>query len=127
MPSSCCCFFKAWDLGSYKLVSDLHGENHWVRALKASGNYLYSGSYKTIKVMNNSTRELDIYSIKQSIYEMLYYTRYNLVQLYSQIWDLSSFDCVHIIKPNGGSVYSLAVTDHYIICGTYENYINVSI
>ena len=41
---------QAWDLLTYKLVSDLHGENHWVRALKASGKFLYSGSYKTIKV-----------------------------------------------------------------------------
>lgn len=51
--SNLCIFVsKAWDLHNYKLVSDLHGENHWVRALKASGNFLYSGSYKTIKVMN---------------------------------------------------------------------------
>ena len=30
------------------------------------------------------------------------------------------------MEPHGGSVYSLAVTNQYIICGTYENNINVS-
>ena len=29
------------------------------------------------------------------------------------------------MEPHGGSVYSLAVTNQYIICGTYENNINV--
>ena len=50
-----------------------------------------------------------------------------LLICYSQIWDLNSFECVHIMEPHGGSVYSLAVTNQYIICGTYENCINVSV
>lgn len=33
-----------------KLKKELTGLNHWVRALVASQNYLYSGSYQTIKV-----------------------------------------------------------------------------
>lgn len=33
-----------------KLKKELTGLNHWVRALVASQNHLYSGSYQTIKV-----------------------------------------------------------------------------
>ena len=31
----------------------------------------------------------------------------------------------HVLKCEGGSVYSLAVTSNHIICGTYENLIHV--
>ena len=31
----------------------------------------------------------------------------------------------HVLKCKGASVYSLAVTDKYIICGTYENTVQV--
>lgn len=33
-----------------ELKKELTGMNHWVRALVATQNYLYSGSYQTIKV-----------------------------------------------------------------------------
>lgn len=41
-----------WDIvgTELKLKKELTGLNHWVRALVASQNYLYSGSYQTIKV-----------------------------------------------------------------------------
>ena len=32
---------------------------------------------------------------------------------------------VHVLQCEGGSVYSLAVTDKHIICGTYEKLIHV--
>ena len=31
-----------------------------------------------------------------------------------------------MIQTSGGSVYSIAVTNHHIVCGTYENCIHVS-
>ena len=31
----------------------------------------------------------------------------------------------HVVQCGGGSVYSLAVTNKHIICGTYENMIHV--
>ncbi len=42
-----------------------------------------------------------------------------------QIWSLDSLEVVHVLKCAGASVYSLAVTDRYIVCGTYENLIHV--
>lgn len=42
-----------------------------------------------------------------------------------QIWDIRSLDCVHVLQTSGGSVYSIAVTNHHIVCGTYENLIHV--
>lgn len=43
---------QVWDIvvTDLKLKKELTGLNHWVRALVASQNYLYSGSYQTIKV-----------------------------------------------------------------------------
>lgn len=48
----CPCFPQVWDIvgTELKLKKELTGLNHWVRALVASQNYLYSGSYQTIKV-----------------------------------------------------------------------------
>lgn len=47
-----------WDIVSteLKLKKELTGLNHWVRALVASQNHLYSGSYQTIKVSKAATR-----------------------------------------------------------------------
>ena len=45
---------------------------------------------------------------------------------YFQVWNLATLECIHVLQcQGGGSVYSLAVTDQHIICGTYENKINV--
>lgn len=46
------CLLQVWDIvgTELKLKKELTGLNHWVRALVASQNYLYSGSYQTIKV-----------------------------------------------------------------------------
>lgn len=43
---------QVWDIvgTELKLKKELTGLNHWVRALVASQNHLYSGSYQTIKV-----------------------------------------------------------------------------
>lgn len=47
-----CACFQVWDIvgTELKLKKELTGLNHWVRALVASQNHLYSGSYQTIKV-----------------------------------------------------------------------------
>ena len=44
-----------------------------------------------------------------------------------QIWDLDNMECVHDLDTSGGSVYSIAITPLYILCGTYENCIHVSL
>ena len=43
-----------------------------------------------------------------------------------QIWDLQSLECLRQLETSGGSVYSIAITNHHILCGTYENVIHVS-
>ena len=43
-----------------------------------------------------------------------------------KVWDLETLDCVHMLETPGGSVYSIAITSHHILCGTYENCIHVS-
>lgn len=94
------------------MVKELPAQNHWVRALVVSENYLYSGSYQAVKV---------VYQYNYGILILL------CVYLYDQIWDLQSLECIRVLDCLGGSVYSLLVTTHYIACGTYENKINVSV
>jgi E3 ubiquitin-protein ligase TRAF7 len=43
-----------------------------------------------------------------------------------QMWDLNSLECVRNLETSGGSVYSITITPHYVLCGTYENCIHVS-
>lgn len=52
-------------------------------------------------------------------------THSRLPFLSHQIWDIRSLECVHVLQTSGGSVYSIAVTNHHIVCGTYENLIHV--
>ncbi len=42
-----------------------------------------------------------------------------------QIWSIDTLEVVHVLQCFGGSVYSLAITEKHIICGTYENLIHV--
>jgi len=42
-----------------------------------------------------------------------------------EVWDLDTLDCIHQLETPGGSVYSIAITAQYILCGTYENCIHV--
>jgi WD40 repeat protein len=42
---------KVWNLEDQKLLRELQGHSHWVRALRTSGGYLYSGSHNEIKVI----------------------------------------------------------------------------
>ena len=43
-----------------------------------------------------------------------------------QIWSLDKLEPLHELETSGGSVYSIAITPHHILCGTYENCIHVS-
>ena len=43
-----------------------------------------------------------------------------------QVWDLETLECLRLLETSGGSVYSIAITNHHILCGTYENVIHVS-
>ena len=43
-----------------------------------------------------------------------------------KVWDLDTLECIRQLETPGGSVYSIAITSHHILCGTYENCIHVS-
>ena len=45
-------FIQVWDTVAMTLKQEITGLNHWVRALAASQQYLFGGSYQTIKVIN---------------------------------------------------------------------------
>lgn len=46
---------QVWHMPELQKTRCITGLNHWVRALATSQNYLYGGSYQTIKV------SIDIY------------------------------------------------------------------
>jgi len=46
-------FCQVWDVSTMQLKRSITGLNHWVRALTTSNNYLYGGSYQTIKVSSH--------------------------------------------------------------------------
>jgi len=51
----------------------------------------------------------------------------NRVCCYVKVWDLETLECIRQLETPGGSVYSIAITSHHILCGTYENCIHVSL
>lgn len=72
-----------WDIvgTELKLKKELTGLNHWVRALVASQNHLYSGSYQTIKV-GGQVLIIVLYINKIHIHVIM--TGHNLVTI--RIW-----------------------------------------
>ena len=38
---------------------------------------------------------------------------------------MDTLEVIHVLQCSGGSVYSLAISNKHIICGTYENSIHV--
>ncbi|XP_065899712.1 E3 ubiquitin-protein ligase TRAF7-like isoform X1 [Dysidea avara] len=120
---------KVWNIKTLEVVNTIKAHDNHVCTLACSGNLLFSGSLKSIKAWDLNTRKLvsDLHGENHWVRALkacgnfLYSGSYKTIK----IWDLDSFDCIHILEPHGGSVYSLAVTDQYIICGTYENSINV--
>ncbi|XP_065899711.1 E3 ubiquitin-protein ligase TRAF7-like [Dysidea avara] len=120
---------KVWNIKTLEVVDTIKAHDNHVCTLACSGNLLFSGSLKSIKVWDLLTHKLvsDLHGENHWVRALkacgnfLYSGSYKTIK----IWDLNSFECVHIMEPHGGSVYSLAVTNQYIICGTYENNINV--
>lgn len=97
-----------WDRRSHKRLAKLTDMNHWVRALAVADQVLYAGSYKVIHVRRRapSGRRRD---------------RNNHGARCAQIIDIERNAIVGQLQAPGRSVYSLAVTQKYLIAGTYEN------
>lgn len=63
-----CMCVQVWDIvgTELKLKKELTGLNHWVRALVASQNHLYSGSYQTIKVRKSNVQLCGLFYLLMS-------------------------------------------------------------
>lgn len=139
----CHCLLQVWDVYTCELRKELTGLNHWVRALAATQDYLFSGSYQTIKVRMQSNKNTYLWHIVMQhltfpdllflalvswlAYLLNFVERLKGLLSLWQMWDLNSLECVRNLETSGGSVYSIAVTPHHILCGTYENCIHVSL
>ncbi|XP_065650085.1 E3 ubiquitin-protein ligase TRAF7 isoform X2 [Hydra vulgaris] len=119
---------KVWDANTLKLLSS-KGDAHLdvIGALLSTGKYIFSGSYSSIKVWRTVTLELlhsisDIYHwvrafAVSSKRKTVYSGSHNKVHLWSAE---EPFTCLGELTHTHGSVYSLAVTNHYLIIGTYN-------
>ncbi|CAI8007245.1 E3 ubiquitin-protein ligase TRAF7 [Geodia barretti] len=121
---------KMWDIQNTEVVSTIGAHENPVCTITLSENRLFSGSLKSIKIWDIETKKL-----VQELPTQNHWVRALVVSgknLYSgsyqaiKIWDLESLECTQVLQCHGGgSVYSLAVTEEHIICGTYENKICV--
>lgn len=123
------CTISVFDIESLKLIENFSADENPICTLAVGNGMLFSGSFKSIKVW-----DIGALKFRQALSGLnhwiraLYTTENNL---YSgsfeaiKIWDLKTLEQIRVIQTQGGSVYSLVVSREYIICGTYENYINI--
>ncbi|XP_027879354.1 E3 ubiquitin-protein ligase TRAF7 isoform X2 [Xiphophorus couchianus] len=125
------CTIIVWDIPTLQKVNTIRAHDNPVCTLVSSHNVLFSGSLKAIKVWDIVGTEL---KLKKELTGLNHWVRALVASqnhLYSgsyqtiKIWDIRSLECVHVLQTSGGSVYSIAVTNHHIVCGTYENLIHV--
>uniref|UniRef100_A0A673A8Q5 E3 ubiquitin-protein ligase TRAF7 n=1 Tax=Sphaeramia orbicularis TaxID=375764 RepID=A0A673A8Q5_9TELE len=125
------CTIIVWDIQTLQKVNTIRAHDNPVCTLVSSHNMLFSGSLKAIKVWDILGTEL---KLKKELTGLNHWVRALVASqnhLYSgsyqtiKIWDIRSLECVHVLQTSGGSVYSIAVTNHHIVCGTYENLIHV--
>ncbi|ETE69477.1 E3 ubiquitin-protein ligase TRAF7, partial [Ophiophagus hannah] len=127
------CTIIVWDIQTLQKVNTIRAHDNPVCTLVSSHNMLFSGSLKAIKVWDIVGTEL---KLKKELTGLNHWVRALVASqnhLYSgsyqtiKIWDIRNLECVHVLQTSGGSVYSIAVTNHHIVCGTYENLIHVRI
>ncbi|KGL86005.1 E3 ubiquitin-protein ligase TRAF7, partial [Charadrius vociferus] len=125
------CTIIVWDIQNLQKVNTIRAHDNPVCTLVSSHNMLFSGSLKAIKVWDIVGTEL---KLKKELTGLNHWVRALVASqnyLYSgsyqtiKIWDIRNLECVHVLQTSGGSVYSIAVTNHHIVCGTYENLIHV--
>ncbi|XP_019849787.1 PREDICTED: E3 ubiquitin-protein ligase TRAF7-like [Amphimedon queenslandica] len=121
---------KVWDTKTLSLVSSFVAHDDPICSLTTHENKLYSGSLRSIKVwdLSDDNKLLKVLPTQNHWVralavsgKYLYSGSYRAVK----IWDLLSMEVAHVLQCNGGSVYSLALTSRYIVCGTYENMIHL--
>uniref|UniRef100_K7FBP0 TNF receptor associated factor 7 n=1 Tax=Pelodiscus sinensis TaxID=13735 RepID=K7FBP0_PELSI len=121
------CTIIVWDIQTLQKVNMMRAHDNPVCTLVSSHNMLFSGSLKAIKVggwagglPSSGGGAALLPRLRASLGE-----RPPLGWGLFQIWDIRNLECVHVLQTSGGSVYSIAVTNHHIVCGTYENLIHV--
>jgi len=128
--SSDCCI-KIWSISTFEEISTTTAHENAVCTLVCSGNKLFSGSLKSIKVwtIKNDSIELikELEGLNHWVRALVAHQGFIYSGSYQtiKIWDVSTLECTRVLSTNEGSVYSIAVTNHHIICGTYEKSINV--
>eukprot|EP00039_Didymoeca_costata_P029354 m.24312 g.24312 ORF g.24312 m.24312 type:complete len:699 (-) comp7595_c0_seq1:214-2310(-) len=93
---------KIWDVYTHELMGELNGLNHWVRALQGTHEYLFAGSYQTISVWTSDRAEM------QKAFQN---GEMPLVR--------------HTLGTSGGSVYSLCISQQFVMCGTFANLVHI--
>ncbi|CAH3032173.1 unnamed protein product [Pocillopora meandrina] len=123
----------SWNLENltlHKKIENAH--DNIICAIVYNGQYLFTSSHSCIKVWDASSLEevhemTDLHHWVRALAldakrEKLYSGSHNVVH----IWDATgSFDLRGTIDHSLGSVYSLAVTKHFILVGTYNQNIHV--
>uniref|UniRef100_A0A8C6RPF0 TNF receptor-associated factor 7 n=1 Tax=Nannospalax galili TaxID=1026970 RepID=A0A8C6RPF0_NANGA len=138
---------KVWDTcTTYKCQKTLEGHDGIVLALCIQGCKLYSGSadctiimwdiqnlgsLKAIKVCDMVGTELklkkELTGLNHWVWALVAAQSYLYSGSYQtiKIWDIRTLNCIHVLQTSGGSVYSITVMNHHIVCGTYKNLIHV--
>ncbi|XP_074660670.1 E3 ubiquitin-protein ligase TRAF7-like [Tubulanus polymorphus] len=118
-----------WNIETFEKIKTIEAHENPVCTLCCARNMLFSGSLKIIKVWDVHTHQLmrEISGLNHWVRVLTTSQSYLYTGSYQtiKIWNLDSFECVKMLDTSGGSVYSLCITNHHILCGTYENLIHV--
>ena len=93
---------KVWDAYNHEEIGQLSGLNHWVRALCATHTHVFAGSFQTISVWSSDRSEMHE-CFESNTEPPIAYT----------------------LETSGGSVYSVHISDKFILCGTYEHLVHI--
>uniref|UniRef100_A0A671M001 E3 ubiquitin-protein ligase TRAF7 n=1 Tax=Sinocyclocheilus anshuiensis TaxID=1608454 RepID=A0A671M001_9TELE len=113
------CTIIVWDIQTLQKVNTIRAHDNPVCTLVSSHNMLFSGSLKAIKVWDIVGTEL---KLKKELTGLNHWVRALVASqnhLYSGSYQTIKVRTEDIIE------YSIAVTNHHIVCGTYENLIHV--
>ncbi|XP_016297008.1 E3 ubiquitin-protein ligase TRAF7 [Sinocyclocheilus anshuiensis] len=112
------CTIIVWDIQTLQKVNTIRAHDNPVCTLVSSHNMLFSGSLKAIKVWDIVGTEL---KLKKELTGLNHWVR-ALVASQNHLYSGS----YQTIKVRSDIIeYSIAVTNHHIVCGTYENLIHV--
>ncbi|KAG3270035.1 TRAF7-like [Ictidomys tridecemlineatus] len=117
------CTIIVWDIQNLQKVNTIQAHDNPVCTLV--------GSLKAIKVWDIVGTELKLKKELTGLHHWVGALMAAQSYLYSgsyqtiKIWDIQTLDCIHVLQTSGGSVYSIAVMNHHIVCGTCENLIHI--